>query len=170
MSSYCFCLVLLWKRRTPMWADVDTSESPLTIIYLSSFSIQAPEQRKTMLYRDHQLIRYRRFIFPNGHPQHQQQQQQQQYRMACRKKALPATQVIHPQQRSELEQDNQAFQVIKPTFEIDTGCFIVKRIASFTHISTAKSCMSKQQTANPTCLATLFTSLTFLSISSANMY
>ena len=48
-SSYCFCLVLPWKRRTPMWADVDTSESPLTIIYLSSFSIQVPEQRKTML-------------------------------------------------------------------------------------------------------------------------
>ena len=61
-SSYCFCLVLQWKRRTPMWADVDTSESPLIIIYLASFSIRSiflsfnSQQR----YRDHQLIRYRR--------------------------------------------------------------------------------------------------------------
>ena len=42
-SSYLFCLMLVlpWKRRTPMWADVDTSESSHNRL----FSIQVPQNR-----------------------------------------------------------------------------------------------------------------------------
>ena len=117
-SSCCFCLVLQWKHRTPMWAHTDTRKSPLIIIYLASFSIQVPrtEENNAIASSSRSTVTPNlsatgSFIFTNGHSQHQLQQQQQQSRMACRKKAFPATQAILPQQCSELEQDNQAFHI-----------------------------------------------------------
>ena len=95
-SCFGWCNLIL-PRRTPMRADVDTSESPLLIIYLASFSIRSiflSQQR----YRDYQLIRYRR-LHLHWRPHHHQQQQS---RITCRKKAFPVTQAIHSQQCSEL--------------------------------------------------------------------
>ena len=69
-----------------MWADGDTSESPLTIVYLVSLSFQDPQNRgkqccSIVLSFDNNnntinlSAATTGFIFPNDHSQQQQQQQ-----------------------------------------------------------------------------------------------
>ena len=68
-----------------MWADGDTSESPLTIVYLVSLSFQVSQNRgkqccSTVLSFDNNntinlSAATTGFIFPNDHSQQQQQQQ-----------------------------------------------------------------------------------------------
>ena len=64
------------KVATSIWADVDTSKSPLRIIYLASFSIQVPQNRVkqccSIPYNDTtNLSAAGSFIFPNDHSQQQ---------------------------------------------------------------------------------------------------
>ena len=74
-----------------MWADGDTSESPLTIFYLVSLSFQFPQNRKrqccsiVLSFDNNNTINLSAattgFIFPNDHSQQQQQQQQSRPRI-----------------------------------------------------------------------------------------
>ena len=67
-SSCCFWSVLSWKRSESFWADADTNESLLIIIYLTFFSMQVPQNKGErccsifFLFNSrqprHQLIRY----------------------------------------------------------------------------------------------------------------